>query len=148
MQFKTLGPNGTGQEAEFVDLAVKNVSGATITTGYAAAFTSTASSADGIGVVLPATSNLRSFAGIALSDIPNNAVGKVRSLGFVNSVFIYPHGTSVTIAIGEPLGPAAGSLGVSSSGLTYAYGPLVSMLAAGAAVCSPGGYVSAHVRNL
>lgn len=148
MQFKSLGPSGTGQQAEYVDLIVKNVSGATITTGYAAAFTTAAGSADGIGVVLPATSNLRSFAGVSLSDLPNNAVGTVRAYGYVNSVFIYAHGTSATIALGEPMAPAAASLGFSSTGLVTAYGPLVATLAAGAAITSPGGYASAHIRNL
>lgn len=148
MQLKQLGPSGTGQQAEYVDIIVKNVAGATITTGYGAAFTTTASSADGIGVVLPATSNLRSYAGPSLSDLPNNAIGTVRGYGFVNSVFVYPHGTSVTIALGEPMAPAAGSLGHSSSGLVYAFGPLVAMVAAGAAITSPGGYTSAHIRNL
>lgn len=148
MQLKQLGPSNTGQQAEYVDIIVKNVSGATITTGYGAAFTTTAASADGIGVVLPATSNLRSYVGPALTDIPNNAIGTVRAYGFVNSVFVFPHGSSATIAIGEPLAPAAGSLGHGSTGLVYAYGPLVNMAAVNAVVVSPGGYTTAHIRNM
>lgn len=148
MQLKQLGPSGTGAQGEAVDVIFKNVQGATITTGYAVAFTTTASSADGIGAVLPATSNLRSYVGPSLTDVPNNAIGLARGYGFVNSVFVYPHGTSVTIALGEPMAPAAASLGHSSSGLVYAFGPLVTMVAAGAAITSPGGYTSAHVRNL
>ena len=148
MQKRDLGPSGAGQQSETVDIVVKNVQGATITTGYGAAFTTTAGSADGIGVVLPATSNLRSYAGVSLTDLPNNAIGTVRAFGFVNSVFVYAHGTSVTIAIGEPMAPAAGSLGHSSTGLVYAYGPLVNMVAVGAAIASPGGYTSAHIRNM
>lgn len=148
MQLKQLGPSGTGVQSEFVDVIFKNVQGATITTGYGVAFTTTSGSADGIGAVLPATSNLRSYVGVALRDVPNNNVDVARAYGFINSVFVYAHGTSVTIAIGEPLAPAAGSLGHSSTGLVYAYGPLVNMVAVGAAIASPGGYTSAHIRNL
>lgn len=145
---KQLGPSGLSVQGEVIDLIVKNVQGATITTGYPAAFTTTASSADGIGVVLPASLNLRSFAGITLSDVPNNAVAPVRAYGFINSVAVFAVGSSVTVALGEPMGPAAGSLGVNSTGLIVAYGPLVNMVAAGAAINSPGGYTSAHIRNL
>jgi hypothetical protein len=134
---------------ENIDIVVTNASGATITLGHAVSYTTTANSADGVQVVSPATSNLRSFAGIALENIPNTAVGKVRVYGYVASIHVYATGTSGTTALGEALGPGvAGSLGVNSTGLKHDFGPVLTFEAIGAAINSPGGYVKGFVRTL
>lgn len=134
-------------DPERIDMMVTNKQGATITTGFAVAFTTTSGSNDGNEAVLPAASNLFTFAGIALFDIPNNeARGRVRAYGFVDSVRIYAHGTSVTIGAGVVMGPAAGSQGVSSTGALDTFGPVIAMEAIGAAVTSPGGWAKGFVR--
>jgi len=140
-----LSPFGT---PETIDCAVVNVQGATITTGYPACYTTLAASVDGVSVVLPASGSLKTFAGIALSDIPNNGVGLVRAYGFCNSVAIFATGTSGTVALGEVMGLGASSLGVNSTGLTSGYGPVLSMTAIGAAITSPGGYAKGFVRTV
>lgn len=140
--------NGTGSP-DVVDLVVKNVAGATITTGYAASFTTTAASLNGFNVVLPAASQIATFAGISLSDLPNNGVGRVRASGFVSSAFIFATGTSGTCAVDIALGPGvAASNGVNSTGLKDFFGPVVSAQAIGAAINSPGGYAKVFVRAL
>ena len=136
-------------DPETVDVAVVNVSGASITLGNAVSFCTTANSADGVNAVSPATSNVASFAGIALATIPNTNAGLVRAYGICNSTAIFATGASTTVALGIVLGPGvAGSLGVNSLGLTYALGPLVAMETYGAAVNSPGGFAKTFVRAL
>src|SRR5687768_7115091 len=112
-------------DPEAVDVVVVNAQGATITLGYPAAFTTTANSADGVKAVLPAASNLKSFAGIALSNIPNTEPGMVRAYGYVSSIAVFATGTSGTVALGEALGVGPASLGVNSTGLKDSYGPVV-----------------------
>lgn len=144
-----LGQLRDGTQADVIDLVVKNVAGATITNGYATSFTTTAASLNGANVVLPAASQIATFAGIALSNIPDNSVGKVRASGYVASTFIFATGTSVTNAIDIALGPGvAGSNGVNSTGLKDFLGPVVAMQAIGAAINSPGGYARCLVRAL
>ncbi len=138
-----------GTLAEHVDIAVVNAAGATITLGYAAAFTTTAASVDGIKVVLPAAGQQATFAGIALRHVPNVEVGLIRAYGVVNSTFIFATGTSGTNAVGIALGPgAAASNGVNSTGLKDNFAPVVALEAIGAAINSPGGYAKTFVRAL
>ena len=144
-----LGQLRDGNSPDAIDISVKNVAGATITTGYAAAYTTTAASLNGANVVLPAASQVASFAGIALKDIPDNSAGLLRASGYVASTFIFAAGTSVTNAVGIALGPGvAGSNGVNSTGLKDFLGPVIAMEAIGAAINSPGGYAKALVRAL
>jgi hypothetical protein len=124
----------------------KNASGQSITTGYAAAICTTANSNTGREVVLPAASNLKTFAGVAQADVPDATVGRFIVYGYAASVYIYAHGTSVTTAAGEAIGPGPSSMGLSSTGLTDNFGPVLAMAAIGAAVNSPGGYASGWVR--
>jgi hypothetical protein len=138
--------DGTGPE--YVDIVVKNAHGATITTGYPAAYTTTAASLIGANVVLPAASATATFAGIALSDIPNNGSGRLRAYGYVGSVAIFATGTSGTNAVGIAVGPGAASLGVNSTGLKDFFGPVILAEAVGAAINSPGGYAKGFVRAL
>lgn len=137
------------ENPEYVDIAVKNVEGATLTLGYPVAFVTGAASGDGVNVVLGGR-DPRTFSGISLKDIPDVGTGAVvRAYGLVASTAIFAAGTSVTVAAGAPMGVgAAGSLGVNSTGLLETYGPLVAFDAIGAATNSPGGYARAFARAL
>lgn len=153
MQIKMLHGLGSPSEelaAEFIDVAVRNVQGATITAGLPVCFTNLAASVDGAQAVLPVATGLRTFAGIALKTIPNNGVGLVRAYGYMQSVAIFALGASATVAIDEVLGVGvAGSLGVNSTGLQARPGGFVVALEAiGAAINSPGGYAKGFVRAL
>lgn len=152
MNFKLLsggGLRGTALVAEYVDVAFLNVQGATITLGLPVAFTTTAASLDGAQAVLPAASQTRTMCGVAIRTVPNNGIGFARSYGYLASVAIYAHGTSVTIAVDSPLGASPSSLGLSSTGLITAGAAVaVALEAAGAAVCSPGGYIRAFIRGM
>lgn len=136
------------QKAEKAFGSFINAQGATITTGYAVAFTTTAASVDGNKAVLPAASNLRTFAGVAEEDVPDTDVGRYIAYGYVASVYIFGTGSSVTVGVDVAMGPAAGSLGVNSTGLLETFGPVVSLEAIGAAINSPGGYAKGFVRAL
>lgn len=133
---------------EQIDLLVHNVQGATISLGLPVVFTTTAASTDGRKVVLPATNNIRAFAGIAIRDIPNNEAGAVRIFGWCDSVAVYAHGTSASFSADAALGVVAGSQGVSGTGLTTVLGPVINLTSIGAAVTSPGGYVSGFIKGM
>lgn len=136
-------------DPEFIDVVFENAQGATISLGFPACFTTTANSNDGVKATLPVATGHKTFAGVALRDTPNNAKGALaRAYGFCGSVRIYAHGTSVTIAAGEALGTGPSSNGFSSTGNTYALGPVLAMEAIGAAINSPGGYAKGFVRAL
>lgn len=134
--------------AERVTVDFVNAQGATITLGYPVCLTTLAASADGAKAVLPVAGSIRTFLGIALSDVPNNAVGTALAYGFCNSVAIFATGASTTVTLGDAMGCGASSLGVNSTGLLETYGPVVAMSAIGAAICSPGGYAKGFVRNI
>ena len=126
-----------------------NVAGATVTTGHAVAFTTTAASLDGNSAVHPAVGQLRTFAGISNSDVPDTQSGRYIAYGYAASVYIFGTGTSVTTAIDNMLGPGvAGSFGVNSTGLKGTFGPVNALAAIGAAINSPGGYASGFVRAM
>lgn len=144
MQFQVLNET----DAEIVYGNFTNAAGATITTGFPLAFTTTAASVDGNKAVLPASANLFTFAGIAEKDIPDNGVGRYIAYGYAASVMIFACGTSVTVGAGVAMGPAAGSLGVNSTGALETFGPVVALQAVGAAINSPGGYAKGFVRAM
>lgn len=145
----TGGASGTyRQAAEAIDVAFTNAQGATITLGFPVALTTTAASVDGKLAVLPATSNLLTFYGIAIKSVPNNAFGYARAYGYCGSVAIFATGTSVTNAVGIALGPGPASLGVNSTGAISTFGPVIALEAIGAAVNSPGGYARGFVRAM
>lgn len=152
MQAKLLtGPkSGDPQDLspERIDIPFWNVQGATITVGLPVALTTTAASVNGANAVLPATGQVKSTIGVAVRTVPNNTLGLARKTGYHQSIAVYAHGASVTIAVDVAIGPAAGSLGMSSTGLVDVLGPVITLEAAGAAVCSPGGYVRGHIRGL
>ena len=126
-----------------------NAQGATFTTGYAVCFTTTAASNTTNKAVLPATSNIRTFAGVSLSDVANNAVGRYQSYGYNGSVFYFAEATSVSVTTADhAAGPAASSLGVGYTGLTYVFGPVIIMQSLGAIVRSAGGYIQGFIRAM
>jgi hypothetical protein len=125
-----------------------NVQGATITTGYPVAFTTTAASLDGNQAVLPATGQRHSFAGIAQADVADNTVGRFQCWGYHASVFIFACGTSVTDNVDDVLGPNAGSVGVNSTGRVDILTPVIAMEAIGADVNSPGGYAKCFIKSM
>ncbi len=136
-------------DAEIVWGSFTNVSGATITLGYAIAFTTTAASLDGNAAVIPATGQLGTFAGcVVIADVPDNEVGTYQAYGYLASTFIFATGTSVTNAIDVTLGPGPSSLGVNSTGLVDILAPVRSMEAIGAAINSPGGYAKCFIRAM
>jgi hypothetical protein len=134
-------------DPEAVDVVFTNAKGATITLGHAVGITTLAASVDGNLAVAATADN--PFVGIALKNVPNNEVGEARAYGFVNSVFVFAVGSSVTVNAGDVMGPgAAASLGVNSTGVRTVLAPVYAATAAGAAICSPGGYVKGFVRAL
>jgi len=144
MEFQRI--NRTNAEQAFG--ICENRDGATISGNIPACFTTTSSSNAGYEVVTPAAANVFTFAGIADADILDAAVGRVQTYGYRDSVKVFAHGTSVTIAAGVTMGPAAGSDGVSSTGDIDVYGPVISMEAIGALITSPGGHAKAFIRLL
>lgn len=137
-------------DAEKIFGAFTNVQGATITTGYAVAFTTTVASLDGNAAVIPAAGQINTFAGIATSDVANNQVGLYQAYGFNGSVFYFAEATSVSLAVGGlAAGPGvAGSLGVGVTGLSFALGPVIIVASVGAVVRSAGGYTQGFIRAL
>lgn len=114
MQFQTV----SRENPERMYRSIKNVEGATITTGLPVAL-ALGTSNDGISAVIAdAAAVYPGFVGIALSDIPNNEYGRIQGMGFVNSVLISNVGTSITINAGDPLVPSA--KGMFSAAPTYA----------------------------
>lgn len=104
MQFKKLNREG----AENVYRTVKNVEGATITTGLPVSIKPTAASLDGISAVWSnAAGDHLGFIGIAVQDIANNDYGLVQTNGLVNSILLSHAGTSITITAGDLIIPNA-----------------------------------------
>jgi hypothetical protein len=100
---------------EVVYIVVQNVSGSTITAGYSAAF-DVGASVDGVRVSRPGTARLQSFAGVADSDIANNAYGLVQVYGYRSSALIWSStgssaaGDNLTVTASQwGLTPAAGT---------------------------------------
>lgn len=137
-------------DAEKIFGAFTNAAGATITTGYAVAFTTVVASLDGNKAVLPAAGSDRTFAGISTSDVADNAVGLYQAYGYCGSVFYFAEATSVSLAVGaHAAGPGvAGSNGVGVLGVTFAIGPVVIVASIGAVVRSAGGYTQGFIRAL
>jgi hypothetical protein len=79
-------------DAEKVYIVIKNVSGATITTGLGARLVGGAAaevvSTDGIQAVTSTDDAMVQFAGIAVEDIADNGYGRVQAWGIVNSVLL------------------------------------------------------------
>ena len=83
-------------DAEKVYIVVQNVSGGTLTAGYACCFD--LSSVDGVRVTKPATANFQAFAGIADADIADSGYGLVQVYGYRSSAYIYRSTEKATAA--------------------------------------------------
>ena len=137
-------------DAEKIFGSFTNAQGATMTTGYAVAFTTTVASLDGIKAVLPAAGQLNTFAGISMSDVADNAVGLYQAYGYNGSVFYFAEATSVSLAVGGlAAGPGvATSNGVAVTGMSFVLGPVIIVASVGAIVRSAGGYTQGFIRAL
>lgn len=83
-------------DAEKVFIICQNVSGSTMTAGYACVF-DTGASVDGVRVTKASSTDCQAFAGVADADIANNAYGKIQCYGYRSSAYIYSSaGDSVT----------------------------------------------------
>jgi hypothetical protein len=133
-------------DSENVYRVVKNVQGATITTGRAVSLVHT--STDGVSAVIAdAAADNTGFIGIATEDIANNDYGQVQIGGFVASVLLSHVGTSITINAGDPLVP--GPAGMFSGAPTYANSGFKFMFASNVPVAiSASGYASGLIKVL
>lgn len=127
-------------QAENIYRMVKNVQGATITTGRGVSLVNT--STDGVNAVIAdAAADYTGFIGVATADIANNAYGKVQISGFVNSVLVSHVGTSITINANDPLVPApsgffSGAPTYANSGFKYLFATNVPAAISGASYMS------------
>ena len=142
MQFQQLNRDG----AENVFRVVKNVQGATITTGRAVSLVNT--STDGVNAVISdAAADHPGFIGIAVEDIANNDYGRIQIGGFVASVLLSHVGTSITINAGDPLVP--GPAGLFSGAPTYANSGFKALFASNVPVAiSASAYASGLIKVL
>lgn len=143
MQFQQLNRD----QAENVYRVVKNVEGATITTGLPVALHVGASN-DGVNAIIAnAAADYPGFIGVASQDIAANDFGRVQIGGFVASVLISHVGTSITINAGDPLVPSPS--GFFSGAPTYANSGLKALFASNVPVAvSAGAYASALIKVL
>jgi hypothetical protein len=136
-------------DAEKIFASFTNNQGATITTGYAVAFTNDTASNDGNKAVIVQAVSSRTFAGICESDVANNAVGRYQCYGYHGSIYFFAQATSVSLTADHACGPGTtNSLGVAPTGVTHGIGPVVLMQSVGAVVRSAGGYVEGFIRAL
>lgn len=134
--------------SEKVFISVKNVEGATITTGLPVAYAQ-GTSVDGKAVVVAnAAADFPGFIGVAVRDIPNNDFGSVQISGFVDSVLVSNVGSSITIAVGSPLVPAPA--GFFSGAPTYANSGFrwITVASNTPAAISAASYVSGLIRMI
>lgn len=75
-------------DAEKIFIICQNVSGSTMTAGYACVF-DTGASVDGVRVTKASSTDLQAFAGVADADIASNAFGKIQIYGYRSSAYIY-----------------------------------------------------------
>lgn len=114
---------------EVVFVVAKNVSGGTLTAGYACVW-DTGASADGVRVTQATTAALQAFAGCADSDIANNDYGLIQVYGYRSSVRIYS--STGSSAAGDNLGTVNAQFGLlpaTSSGTSKAFGFLCAAVA-------------------
>jgi len=142
MQFTKLNRD----RAENVYRVIKNVEGATMTTGLPVSLVNT--STDGVNAVIAnAAADYVGFVGIATQDIANNDFGRVQVSGFVNSILLSHVGTSITIAMNEPLIPSPS--GFFSGAPTYANSGLKGLFASNVPVAiSAAAYASGLIKIL
>lgn len=142
MQFQQLNRD----QAENVYRVVRNVEGATITTGLPVSLVNT--STDGVAAVISdAAGNHPGFIGVAVQDIANNDFGRIQTSGFVNSILVSHVGSSITINAGDPLVP--GPVGFFSAAPTYANSGFKFLSASNVPVAvSAAAYASGLIKGL
>ena len=117
-------------QPEVAYMVVQNVSGSTITAGYSCAF-DVGASVDGVRVSRAGTTRLQSYAGVADSDIANNAYGLVQVYGYRSSALIWS--STGTSAAGDNLTVTASNWGLTPAavaGTSKAWGFLCSTVTA------------------
>lgn len=108
----------TRTDAETVFIVVQNVSGSTLTSGYSCVF-DTSASVDGVRVTQASAGDVSAFAGVAHADIANSSYGLIQVYGYRSSALISY--SSVSIVVGDVLGPYAGVWGLArTAGATAA----------------------------
>jgi len=95
------------EDPESIRIAFKNVSGATVTTGYGVALVTSAASFDGVGAAKSTAALMKEFLGVAASNVPNNSFGKAIAYGYAASIALSNAGTSITVTAGDVLKPGA-----------------------------------------
>jgi len=118
-------------DADKVFIIGQNVSGSTMTAGYAVVF-DTGASVDGVRVTKASATDLQAFAGVVDTDIASNGFGKVQIYGYHSSGYVYSSiGSSVT---GDNLTCVAdwGMTPVTGFGTTKAFGFLCEAVTASA----------------
>lgn len=119
-------------DAEKVFIIVKNVSGSTMTAGYACVF-DTGASVDGVRVTKASSTDVQAFAGIIHENLANDSYGKCQIYGYRSSAYIYSSaGDSVT---GDNLTCVAdwGMTPAASAGTAKAFGFLCEAVSSSAA---------------
>ena len=94
---------------EIIFIAVKNVSGSTITAGYSCVFDVSAS-VDGVRVTQASATDLQAFCGVADADIANGEYGLAQVYGYRSSIYVYS--STGTSAAGDNLLPVAAEWGL------------------------------------
>ena len=115
---------------ETVYVVAKNVSGSTITAGYSAVFDVSAS-VDGVRVTQASSTDLQAYAGVADSDIANNAYGLLQVYGYRSSIYVYS--STGSSAAGDNLTVVADKWGVTpaaTGGTAKTFGFLCEAVAA------------------
>ena len=117
-------------QPEVVYVVARNVSGGTLTAGYAAVW-DTGASADGVRVTQSTTAALQAFAGVADTDIASNDYGLLQVYGYRSSIRIYS--STGSSAAGDNLSTVNAQWGLlpsASGGTAKAFGFLCAAVTA------------------
>lgn len=115
---------------EVAYVVVQNVSGSTMTAGYSGVFDVSAN-VDGVRVTQASATDLQAYAGVADSDIANNAYGLVQVYGYRASAYIYS--STGSSAAGDNLTVVAAEWGLTpatTGGTAKAFGFLCEAITA------------------
>jgi hypothetical protein len=116
--------------AEQIFIVVQNVSGSTMTAGYACVF-DVGASVNGVRVTQATSTDVQAFAGVADADIANSAYGLIQVYGYRSSIYIYS--STGSSASGDNLtcvGSSWGMTPATSAGTAKAFGFLCEAITA------------------
>ena len=116
--------------AETVFVVVKNVSGSTLTADYSCVF-DVSGSVDGVRVTQASSTDLQAYAGVADSDIADDAYGLVQAYCYRSSVYLWS--STGSSAAGDNLVVTADKWGVTpaaTAGTAKSFGFLCEAVAA------------------